>query len=92
MFSTAPFTVLVFLVFQFSRNCRVSRTKIGGLATYEQPQDSGNGPVDPFIEPCVVTDCQKCTNSHGCYLNVNYSAPVFTANSVNYEHTARSFK
>jgi hypothetical protein len=56
------------------------KNKNGGLATDEPPQDSAAGPVDPFMEPCIVTDCQKCTNSRGCYLNV--STPLLTSNSV----------
>jgi hypothetical protein len=35
------------------------KNKNGGLAT-DEPQDSAKGPVDPFMEPCIVTDCHKC--------------------------------
>jgi len=52
------------------------KNKNGGLANDKPPQDSAKGPVDPFMETCIVTDCQKCTNSPGCYWNVNDSTPV----------------
>jgi len=29
-----------------------------------------------------VTDCHYYTNSSGCYLNVNYSTPVFTSHAI----------
>jgi len=58
------------------------KNKNGGLATDDPPQDSAKGPVDPFMEPCTVTDCQQRTNSPGCYLNVNYATPVLTSNYI----------
>jgi hypothetical protein len=82
VFFTVQFAVLVFLVFQFSRNCRFSRTKMADMLSMNNHRILRNGPVDPFMKQCIVTDCQKCTKSLGRYLNVNYSTPVLTSNSI----------
>jgi len=82
VFCTVQFTVPAFLFFSFRGISDFRKQKMVKLLSMDHHRGSV---IDRWaIHGTVhsVTDCKYCTNSYGCYLNVNDSAPVSVSCSI----------
>jgi hypothetical protein len=74
------------LLYRFSKFLVSTERQSGGggcgAAIEEPPHGSAQNRCTSHRPVHSVTDCHYYTNSSSCYLNVNYSTPVFTSYAI----------